>query len=288
MENEVKNKSVQTLAEDMAKVIQTNESGTIKKIIQEQEELEAEKKNLNPESSRNKTFMLLSIVLIVLSVSTLIILIYYRNSIFTVSVPPRPIPLIFSDQMKSLEVGGLTKDKITQSVLNEIKASEIKTGGVENTYLTENKNVLGFRRFLTLIKANLDQTKLTFVDDNFFFGIFNKSGKVASPDGKYLFILLKDRSFADVFDPLRSWEGKIFSDLHGFFGVDINADTNYLLTKNFEDGFLGNKNARILRDKDGNIVMAYIFTDETSVLITNNEDTVKEIILRLASSKVKK
>jgi hypothetical protein len=96
------------------------------------------------------------------------------------------------------------------------------------------------------------------------------------------------RSVADVFDTIRSWENKMFYDLHGFFGIDITSDTNYLLTKDFEDGFVQNKNARILRDKDGKIVMMYIFINDTSFIIANNEAAVREIMLRFSSGIIRK
>ena len=80
----------------------------------------------------------------------------------------------------------------------------------------------------------------------------------------------------------------MFSDLHGLFGVDINADTNYLLTKDFEDGIVGNKNAHILRNKDGNMVFEYVFADDTSVVITNKDEVAQEVMLRLASGQIKK
>jgi hypothetical protein len=39
---------------------------------------------------------------------------------------------------------------------------------------------------------------------------------------------------------MNKWERKMFADLYGFFGVNLNADTKYLLSKNFEDGFFKN------------------------------------------------
>lgn len=106
--------------------------------------------------------------------------------------------------------------------------------------------------------------------------------------GKDLFLLLKVRSFTDVFNPLRTWENKMFSDLHGLFGVPINTYTSYLLTKGFEDGIVQNKNARILYSNEGEIVLMYVFADENSIIIANTEDAVREVILRLASSKIRK
>jgi hypothetical protein len=79
----------------------------------------------------------------------------------------------------------------------------------------------------------------------------------------------------------------MLSDLHGFFGINISSDTNYLFTKDFEDGIVENKNARILYDKDGNMVMMYIFADESSVVITDSTQTASEIMLRLASAEKK-
>ena len=102
------------------------------------------------------------------------------------------------------------------------------------------------------------------------------------------FILIKTRSFTDVFPILKSWETKMFFDLHGFFDFEINAETNYLLTKDFEDKIVQNKNARILYDKNGSIVLMYVYLDDNSVVFTRSEQAVKEIISRLASSKIKK
>ncbi len=102
------------------------------------------------------------------------------------------------------------------------------------------------------------------------------------------FILIKMRSLADIFEILRNWEGKMFQDLHGFFGVDLTADTKYLLDANFTDGIIQNKNARVLYDKEGKIVMMYLVADDNSIIITRTEKSAQEIILRLASSKVEK
>ena len=80
----------------------------------------------------------------------------------------------------------------------------------------------------------------------------------------------------------------MFFDLHGFFGVEITPETKYLLSKEFENGIIENKNARILYDQDGKIVMMYILANNTSVVFSNTENATHEIVLRLASSEVEK
>lgn len=115
-----------------------------------------------------------------------------------------------------------------------------------------------------------------------------KASKNISINTKDPFILIKTRSFSDVFPIFRAWENKMFTDLHGFFGISITPETNYLLTKDWQDGIIQNKNARILYDADGTIVFMYVFIDENNVLITNTERATEEIIARIAGSKVRK
>ncbi|MEJ0001673.1 MAG: hypothetical protein WDN09_00565 [bacterium] len=66
-------------------------------------------------------------------------------------------------------------------------------------------------------------------------------------------MLLNERSFADVFDGMRAWEPKMFSDVHGFLGIGVTDANSYLLTKPFEDGVVQNRNARVLYDNAGNV-----------------------------------
>ncbi len=280
-DNKAKNKVIQTYAEDMAHVIQDDKGGLIKKIIQGEREHEIIKRNLSPESRRNKTFMLIGLLFILLSSATLFYF-FFGREVPTVPLEQQFTPIIFNDKSTFIEVKDFKKDEIIQTVKNEVERTEVKNTGVEGIYLTENKKVFGLRRFISLIKANfMPGDNTLFVSDNFLLGISNNTTKD-------FFIILKVRSTTDIFGSLRSWEDKMFSDLHEFFGVGISSETKYLLTANFVDDIIENKNARILYDKDGKVVMMYIFADENSVIITGTNKAAQEIMLRLASSRVKK
>jgi hypothetical protein len=129
--------------------------------------------------------------------------------------------------------------------------------------------------------ANLAKDKTGIFGNNFLLG-------AADQDTKDPFILFQVKSFSDAFNEMRAWEAKMFYDLHDFFGVAVNVDTNYLLTKDFEDGIIQNKNARILYDSGGKIVLMYVFVDDTSIVIGNTEEAVSDVMLRLAASRIKK
>jgi hypothetical protein len=178
----------------------------------------------------------------------------------------------------------MNKDAITRAILSEIAAS-VNTAGVEGIYPTENKQTIGLRRFITLLNGSFvpgDNPLL--VSDNFLLGAVNSGASTSSSSGPGFFILLKVRSTADIFDALRAWEPNMLTDLHGFLGININSDTNYLFTKDFEDGIVENKNARMLDDKNNKLVLMYIFADDNSVVITDSESAAHEVLLRLAGS----
>ncbi len=285
-DSKIKSKIAKTYAEDMAKVIEDDKSGLVKKIIQGEEKHEIEKMNLSPESKRNKLFMLVGLLCILLGLITLFFYIPAKKDNSVIPVEKQFTPLIFNDKSVFFEVKDLKKEEIAQTVFNAVNATKVKDGGVEGIYLTYDKKVMGLRKFIALIKGSFqpkaDQSAdNVFVSDNFLMGVVNA-------ETKDFFILLKVRSLPDVFDSLRLWENKMFLDLHGFFGIDISSETNYLLTAEFKDSIVGNKNARILFDNDNKIVMMYVLANDTSVIITNTENAAQEIMLRLASSRVKK
>ncbi|OGI62883.1 hypothetical protein A2818_02080 [Candidatus Nomurabacteria bacterium RIFCSPHIGHO2_01_FULL_40_12] len=287
MEKEEKkqHKIAQTYAEDMAKVLEGEQGGLIKKIIHGEEEHEMEKRNLSSESIKNKFFMITGGVLLFSTLAVLFFF-FFNKDISTVDIEKQFTPLIFIDQNKFLEVKGFDKKAVVQSILNELHNTEIKNGGIKGIYLTENRKIIGWNQFLLLTQSSFKSG--IFVDDNFLFGMVNNIESSISQKGRDFFILLKVRSSVDVFDSLRAWEDKMFFDLYGFFGMDITSLTKYLLTADLEDGIVENKNARILYDQDRQIVLMYIFADDNSVIITNTTLAAREIMLRLASGQVKK
>ena len=293
-ENKLKNKNVETYARDMVKAIESDKGGLIKKIIHEEEKHEAEKINLSPKSRKNRLFMFISIMLIFLALTVLVFLAFFNESVNVVPITPQATSIIFTDQTDFKAIDGFSKDQIVETILNQINNTKIKAGGVEGIYLTENKKVIGFKRFITLIKNNLILEQ-NIISDNFLLGALNRGLKptsttagTARPAKGDFFMLLKVRSFSDIFPVMLGWENKMLYDLSEFFGININSNTNYLFTKDWQDGIVENKNARILKDNNGKIVLMYIFVNDSSVIVTSSEMATKEVILRIASNQIKK
>lgn len=292
---------IQTFAEDMAQAIGDNQEGIVKKIIHQDEENEEEKKKRSMGSMQNRFFVTMSIVLMMATVG-LVTYSVFNSKANTLLVEKQFVPLIFTDNSVFVEIAGLNnKDKILKAIYGAVRETELKADEISGIYLTENKQVIGLRRFIELINGNFVAPEArpgedTLVSDEFLIGISNTDIKT-NPEGakefnRDFFILIKMRSLTDVFKNLREWETKMFSDLYVFFGYPLSSNTEYLLTKNFEDSIVENKNARLLY-KNGekntdNIAMMYVFANNDSVVITKSPFTVREIILRLASSQIKK
>jgi hypothetical protein len=287
VQNQPSKAAVETYVGDMAEIMGENaEGGLIKKIIRGEQEHEKEKRELSPMSKKNKVFMLLGFIFFVLAFAIFIFLFFWKSPVPVSGEKPIVSPIL-TDQNSSLPITGFNKDQIAQAVAGEVRKTLVRGGGLEGIYLSENSQAIGLQRFLTLIESHFipDESKLI-MSDNFLMGVVKNQANTGSSSGTGFFILLKVRSTTDVFNPLRAWEPNLLADLHGFFGVNISSATNYLYTKDFEDGFVENKNARVLYDTSGNIILAYVFADDNSVIITDSQNAVRQIIERLTSGQV--
>lgn len=285
-DNKIKSKIIQTYAEDMAKVIEGDQSGLVKKIIHEEEKHEIEKKNMSPQSKRNQIMLLFGLLFIILGVSTLFYF-FLNKEAPSVPVKSQFTPIIYSEKSSTIDVTDLKKDQLEEKIRLAVNSISVKNGGIEGLYLTldDNKIPVGFSKFLELIESSLIAGDSHFIYENFLLGGFKNDNQIRKND---FFILLKVRSIADIFDTFHLWEKKMFYDLHGFLGIDISPQTNYLLTTDFQDVIVGNKNARILYDNKGDIVIMYIFANADSVIITNTENAAREIMRRLSTSQIRK
>lgn len=274
-------KGIETYAEDMARAAENIQGMEIKKLIEKDEDFNRQQENTSPESKRNKIFMLVSGLLLTATVVIIFLAVKLGGNTPAVIPVQQSQQLIYTDKNQFLPIDGLTKDQITQTINNEVSSTDVKAGGIEAIYLTENNKVIGFNRFATLLEMNVPPEVTSYTNDSFLMGVYNGTTKT-------FFILLKVNSFTDIFPGFKLWENKMFSDLHDLFGTPLNASTQDLLTKDFADTIVNNKNARTLTDDNGNTVLEYVYANDTSVVIIANDETANEIMLRLSTGQVGK
>ena len=91
-----------------------------------------------------------------------------------------------------------------------------------------------------------------------------------------------------------SWEKNMAGDLSSLFPrnipMEIQEDTTTTeqvlsYKKAFEDVLVKNKDARALRDENGEIFLIYSLPDKETILIASNTDTLAELFDRIIRSR---
>ncbi len=136
-------------------------------------------------------------------------------------------------------------------------------------------------QFFETIKANLPDTLLRSFDSTFYLGL-------NAIHGNQPFLILKTNSFDSVLAGMFRWEPMMIRDLQGIFlrPSDRVAPPLYTIgtstaSYRFEDAILQNKEIRAVRDLKGNVVLLYAFLDTKTLIITSDEETLKDVSARL-------
>lgn len=94
--------------------------------------------------------------------------------------------------------------------------------------------------------------------------------------------------FDNAYDGMLTWEKTAFQDFESFIRTARTAApaTAILPQPAFIDLVIANKDARVLRDTAGNIVMAYSFISNSMLLLADSEEAFKEVVARYTTSQL--
>jgi type II secretory pathway component GspD/PulD (secretin) len=99
------------------------------------------------------------------------------------------------------------------------------------------------------------------------------------------FIIMKATSFDVAFAGMLTWEIMMSADLAPLFGPTVleTFDPQARTASGARDAFFkdviaSNKSARVLLDENGDDRIVYTFTDQNTILITTNRETLAELI----------
>ena len=280
---------LKTFSQDVAKAVEKNEGTIVRELLEEQTERDIEEKEFSPESKKNRLFIFGGMGLFILALVFLIIIFFSKSNFFAKDIVLNNAPFIFVEENSFLDISNLKKEEIYKKVFDFSKSASFKTGGVMSVYLTKNNKVIGFQDLMQNIESSAKKEYFEIVSNPFMVGLMDtRDERIVRPTGGDMFFLLKVKSFSDVFPVMKEWENRMFLELAPFWGIYPNKDNAYLITKDFEDGFIANKNARILKDINNQIILTYVFLDEDYVLLSNNNKTADEVVERILAGKIRK
>lgn len=129
--------------------------------------------------------------------------------------------------------------------------------------------------FLSRVGGHVPDALIRVADNAFMLGVHVF-------DGNQPLVLLTVDPYEQAFSAMLEWEPYLLSDLSPFF----RAPVLQVGTRRFTDEVFENKDIRVARDEKGRAVMLYSFLDRSTLLITTNEYTLREVVSRLTRPRI--
>ncbi|MBX4200079.1 hypothetical protein KW790_01295 [Candidatus Parcubacteria bacterium] len=265
-------KQIRTFQGDIAEALKERQASVVTVAQAEQ----ARKKTIIPQEApgegRKVFFLTLgTLILLALGVGGAW---YAYGTYKTKTAPPIvEIPnnrLIPAQSQRTMNVSSLN----LQSLVKILNSSE-RTKGVEQIQITPDSGT-GFiptSDFMNLIGATPPGALLRAFNPTFMLGILTDTKS-------HPFLLIKLDSFENAFPGMLEWEKIMSVDLLPLF-ASANEVTSVPPTAKFEDITIKNKDARVLRDINGQTRLLYSFFDSHILIITDNEETLRTLITKI-------
>ena len=215
---------------------------------------------------------------------------YYINKKNNAGITEIIIPsFIFSDYQKELFLNNLNKKSIIEDIIAEIDLTSIPLGQIIQLFLTiedstgqfvvekadGSKLLLTTEVFLNLLETkSLSPLKRSLRPD-FVFGLHSALGN--NP-----FLIFKVKSYENAFAGMLTWEKTMFDELSFLFQRRDSKIDRY--KNDFQDLIISNKDVRVLLNNEGKIEFVYAFINRETLVVANNETTLKELFKRLLNA----
>ncbi len=180
---------------------------------------------------------------------------------------------IFTDKKIVVSIpGSITRRDLISSITKATNDASKDAGIVTEIKLLESgaldKSALSTSRFFQILDTHIPSSLLRSLDPSFLIG--------ANQDAP--FILFTTTFFESAFANMLDWETQMEPDI----GPVFSQNASQIAENKFEDSVMRNKDTRVLRNPSGDILFLYTFPDREHLILTTNENTLSEILARLA------
>jgi hypothetical protein len=192
--------------------------------------------------------------------------------------PLSPSRLITSTNSHEIDASGLSRLQLIEAVAI---ASEVELASAQmlhiDTRITETgtNQILTTQNFLEILESKSQGSLTRAFNPIFMLGVLGG-------EKKSTFMIIPLSSFENAYPGMLAWESTMAEDIGPLFASRI-LIANNTGELEFKDITLQNKDARILRDQDGQTLLIYSFFDNQTLIITDNEGSLTTIIGRLTS-----
>lgn len=272
--------AVRTYATDIAEMMRREKGSIIKIALAEQTRREKYQQKKDPTATKNVIVMMLGFFLIVGGIMIFVYTIVNRskpvNVVNTMGVLPS---LFFTENQVQIDMSGLNRGDLYNAITTQVNNPTLVPGTINNLFVSYNSTTGQMQTPATMFlqKLSIATPEILFknIYPQFMLGVYANEPK------NNLFLVFRVKDFNESFNGMRDWEYTMLTDLLKLFRIDTRSAGKTIFNKSFETTTLVNKEARVLKDDEGNILLSYIFLDSKTIMITTQPVAVDEVLKRI-------
>lgn len=201
--------------------------------------------------------------------------------------------LILPNYKREIYVDRVKRDNIITALQKEKAETSIPLGYVIQFFITTEDKTKSFviedepdyklmvttESFFDGIESKIPNSLVRNLGQEFIFGYHSSLGN--NP-----FLILKVKSYNNVFAGMLEWEKTMYRDLSPVFvkdGSKMSLDNNP-----FKDVVVSNRDVRAILNSAGKIELAYSFPNPETLIIANNETTLQELYRRVTNARLER
>ncbi len=290
----IKKSIIRTYKDDLVQAINRDHLSSINIAIAEnqrqQKNEKTDKSKTESEYSKSKILILISLILILLG-SGAIAFVFLNNQggntrIIAITELPSLITTEYKDEFN---ISNIEQTKILTALSTGLNTIEIPIGKFYNVYLTTgtstNRRLLSSQEMISLLGFKMPDIIKRSLFPDFMIGMYNT--KLNSP-----FIIFKVSYFENAYAGMFDWEKDLEKDFETLFRLPGYEQLGSLISeitasndKKFQDAVILNKDIRLIKDENNQIILLYSIIDKETIVITTSDTAFKEIIDRLNKEK---
>jgi len=204
------------------------------------------------------------------------------------AVEPEPtVPTFFPVNIQyEVPAGGLSRQDLMQALVLARNEVELATGEIAHLYLTRalsGKAILfSTFDFFDVLRLRIPDPFIRTLDKQFMLGIHRSETREP-------FLVLETSFFENAFPGMIAWEPFMNVDLSPLFGQKLEGEppvnASPTAPSPFIDLVINNKDARVLYNEFGGMVLLYAFVDRNTIIITTTQETFLEVFKRMSGSR---
>ncbi len=223
----------------------------------------------------HKTHWSVIVILLLVVLGAVGVTVWRQNLKGPLDSAPTTVPSpIFVESSQAIPVDR-GQGLVIATAIDQTTKTLVKPGGqITQLYFTENKTALSFPQFILKAGWQPPESLSRNLGNNFLFGLY-WDGEQSNP-----FIVFETTFFERAWDGMFQWEPGLWNQLWPFLKLPTETAPPTPQVNQFQDKIIRNKDARILLDNLGQVLLAYSFLDNRHILITRTETAFIEVLKR--------